>query len=134
MKRQPLKTLIRKLDRIFSEYIRLRDADSNGFIHCCTCGKIVYWKRSDCGHYNNRRHLYTRWDEQNCSAQCRNCNRFEEGNKDRFKEYLLKKYGQQVVDLLAVRRTIFRKYHRFELELMIKCYTEKVKEMKKTVA
>lgn len=36
-----------KLDRIFSEYIRLRDADNNGYIRCISCGKIVFWKDTD---------------------------------------------------------------------------------------
>lgn len=29
-----------KLDKIFSEYIRLRDADNNGMVRCISCMKI----------------------------------------------------------------------------------------------
>ena len=27
-----------KLDKVFSEYIRLRDADENGYVRCYCCG------------------------------------------------------------------------------------------------
>jgi hypothetical protein len=69
-----------KLDRIFSQYIRLRDADQNGYIRCISCGKIVLWKEADNGHFINRKHMSLRFSETNCNAQCRSCNRFDEGN------------------------------------------------------
>ena len=36
--------LIKTSDKIFSEYIRLNDADDNGFCQCITCGSIKHWK------------------------------------------------------------------------------------------
>ena len=39
-----------KLWKWFSIYIRLRDSDENGYGKCFTCGKIIFWKKGDCGH------------------------------------------------------------------------------------
>ena len=33
-------TLVKKLDKVFSQYIRLRDAFPNGTFRCISCGKI----------------------------------------------------------------------------------------------
>ena len=35
-----------KLDRLFSEYIRRRDADA-GYCRCVTCGKLQHWREMD---------------------------------------------------------------------------------------
>ena len=42
--------------------------------------KIVLWKEADNGHFINRKHMSLRFSETNCNAQCRSCNRFDEGN------------------------------------------------------
>jgi hypothetical protein len=36
------KNLIKKLDAIFSEYIRRKYADKNGIVKCYTCDKKAY--------------------------------------------------------------------------------------------
>lgn len=41
---------ITTLDRIFSEYIRRRDADKDGFVRCISCGRRIRWEDADCGH------------------------------------------------------------------------------------
>lgn len=61
------------LDRAFSKFIRLRDSDDNGLCRCISCGKLHMWDDIDCGHFVNRRHMGTRFDEKNCNAQCRSC-------------------------------------------------------------
>ena len=37
------KTLEKKLDAVFSEYIRRKYADKNGIVSCYTCGKKKFW-------------------------------------------------------------------------------------------
>ena len=60
-----------KLDKEFSLYIRLRDSMPNGYFRCISCGEIKPFEQADCGHYINRQHMNTRYDEMNCNAQCR---------------------------------------------------------------
>ena len=69
-KRQDLKA---KLDKEFSLFIRLRDAMLNGYFKCISCGQIKPFEQADNGHYINRQHMSTRFDEMNCNAQCRHC-------------------------------------------------------------
>ena len=119
------------LDRWFSIYIRLRDSDANGFGRCISCGKLVHWKEADCGHFINRQHMNTRYDERNCNLQCRSCNRFDEGNNVGYMQGLLKKYGQCVVQELTLKKHLYRKYSDFEYRELIKYYKKKVKELEK---
>lgn len=119
---------------MFSEYVRLRDADINGFTRCISCGKVEYWKDADCGHYINRKHLSTRWHEKNCHAQCRACNRFDEGNSLGYAKGLIARYGHGVLDELEFIKHNNGKLSDFEGELLIKHYRGKIKELKKQKA
>ncbi len=72
MKTKKKPDLKAKLDKVFSEYIRKRDT-RNGVFKCISCGRILPYEQADCGHYINRKHMSTRFDEMNCNAQCRSC-------------------------------------------------------------
>lgn len=118
-----------KLDRVFSEYIRRRDADENGYIRCISCGKIVYWKDADAGHFVNRRHMSLRYDEKNVNAQCRSCNRFDEGNPIGYAEGLKRKYGSQVIRYFEIKKHNIAQYTKVAYEQLIKYYQNKIKEL-----
>lgn len=128
------KSTINKLDKVFSEFIRLRDANANGYVRCISCGKIDHWKEVDCGHYVNRKHLSTRWHEKNCNGQCRACNRFDEGNMLGYTKGLVKKYGPSILDELDMLKHQVSKLSDFEGIFLIKHYQEKIKELKKLKA
>ena len=125
------KTTIAALDRVFSEYVRLRDADKNGFGQCITCGKIVFWKDADAGHAINRAHMSTRYNEMNVHLQCRHCNRFREGEVVEYSMALIKKYGKDAVDRLIAQKHFQSKMSDFEGRLLIKDYRKKIKELKR---
>lgn len=110
-----------KLDKEFSLYIRLRDS-SGGYFKCISCGQIKPFEQADCGHYINRQHMSTRFDEMNCNAQCRHCNRFMEGNMQGYRQGLVAKYGEQEVQLLEAKKYQSRKYGDFEYAELIKYY------------
>ena len=120
-----------KLDREFSRYIRLRDALPDGTFKCISCGQVKDLSQADCGHYVNRRHMATRFDEMNCNAQCRSCNRFDEGNMQGYRRGLVAKYGEQRVLLLEAKKHESRKYSMFEYEALIQHYKEEVKRLRK---
>lgn len=111
-----------KLDKEFSLFIRLRDAMPNGYFRCISCGQIKRFEQADCGHYINRQHMSTRFDEMNCNAQCRKCNRFMEGNIQGYRQGLITKYGEQRVLLLEAKKNQTRKYSDFEYKELIKYY------------
>lgn len=118
------------LDRIFSEFVRIRDSDSNGIIRCISCGKIVSWKESDCGHYINRKHNSTRYDEKNCNAQCRSCNRFDEGNIQGYRKGLIAKYGEYAVKILEMKKYNVCKMGQLEINALGDEYKLKLKALK----
>lgn len=120
-----------KLDRVFSLYIRLRDAMPNGYFRCISCGQIKPFEQADCGHYINRQHMSTRFDEMNCNAQCRKCNRFMEGNIQGYREGLIRKYGENRVLLLEAKRNTIRRYSEFEYDTLIKYYSVLVSKLSK---
>ena len=61
--------LVRQLDDVFSKYIRLRDAMPNGYCRCISCGQIKPFHDFDAGHFYSRKHMGTRFDEDNVWAE-----------------------------------------------------------------
>lgn len=131
-KRQPnARTLIVKLDKVFSLYIRLRDSKPFGYkaFKCISCGKIKPFSKADCGHYYSRAKMSTRFDEENCNSECSHCNRFSADHLDGYRDNLIAKIGQQRFDLLRVRANQTKKWSVFELQELIKYYTALVQKM-----
>jgi hypothetical protein len=122
---------IAKLDKVFSEYIRLRDSDENGYCRCISCGKIAHWKDMDCGHFINRKHMSLRFNEVNCNAQCRADNRFDEGNLEGYRRGLIIKHSPDIIDRLYAMKNVQMKFSQIEMDLLTKEYAKKVTELKK---
>lgn len=123
------KGLKAKLDRVFSQYIRLRDMMPGDVFRCISCGQIKSIGQADCGHYINRQHMATRFSEINCNAQCRSCNRFDEGNMSGYRAGLVKKYGETKVLLLEAQKHDIRKYSDFEYKALIEHYQKEIKRI-----
>ena len=130
MKKSPFKTLRNKLDRVFSLWIRQRHADEGGTVECVTCGKLMFWKDSHCGHFVKRGHMATRWHEQNCDTQCVSCNTYQGGRQDDYAKYIIDEYGQDVFDSLMQLKYSAVKHTRDDLQRMIDEYEEKLKGLK----
>lgn len=115
-------TLIKRLDKVFSRYIRLRDAMPSGVFRCISCGQIKPIEKADCGHYFSRRHMSTRFDEDNCNAECSYCNRFDAEHLVGYRENIIRKIGTQRFALLEVKHNQSKRWSSFELEQLIKYY------------
>ena len=124
-----VKTKIKKLDAIFSKYIRLRDSDNQGICKCCTCGEYHDWKRLDNGHFIKRQHMGLRYSEVNCHAQCRKCNWLGQGEDAKYERFIIKKYGQHTLNQILYQKTKTVQFTEFELDEMIKIYTNEVKNL-----
>ena len=130
--RSSLSSLIKKLDKEFSMFIRLRDAMPNGVFRCISCGQIKPIEQADAGHYYSRTHMSTRFDEDNVHAECRFCNRFKADHMIGYRENLIKKIGERRFSLLALHANQSKKWSVFELEELIKHYKKKIEELKKS--
>ena len=93
MKKLTRSKLIKKLDNVFSQYIRRKDA-IDGIAKCISCGVERSWKELQCGHFMSRSHYSTRWEILNVGVQCISCNIFKHGQQYLFSKYLDKTYGE----------------------------------------
>ena len=120
--------LVKKLDAVFSQYIRLKDS-VDGYATCFTCGKKDHWKKLQNGHFQSRKHYATRWDEQNCQVQCAGCNVFRYGEQFLFAKYLDERFYAGLSDELYFKSKQIVKYSNSEIEDMILKYKNLVDSM-----
>src|SRR3990167_3080635 len=117
MKRKPKKPSVsklkKKLDAIFSLWIRKRDRNI-----CFTCGRFA----GQNGHYVSRSHNSLRYSEVNCHAQCVSCNIFKRGNMDEYALALQRKYGQDILVRLNAEKNKIKQFTVQELQMLIKEY------------
>lgn len=121
--------LIKRLDKVFALYIRLRDCMPNGFGRCISCGKIKPYRELDCGHFFGRSNMATRFDEDNCSAECQGCNRASSDHLIYYQENLIRKIGVARFSTLRERAHSTKKWDDGELKRMILHYTNEVKRL-----
>ena len=110
MKKLTLSKAKKKAWDAFSIYIRTRFADSNGYASCVTCGARKHYKELQAGHFIGGRHNSILFDESNCHVQCAGCNVFGRGMFSRYYEYMLKMYGQEVINELMEKDREIVKY------------------------
>ena len=124
--------LKKELDKWFSLYIRLRDATDEGLVQCFTCGKVSHYKSGmQNGHFQSRKHLATRWDEENCQVQCVGCNMFKAGEQYKFSIALDGKYGEGKAEELELLARTIMKVSRIDYEDKISYYKDLVDKLKK---
>ncbi len=81
MRKITRKGLIKRLDTVFSEYIRKKNADSKGYVTCITSGRKFHYSEVDAGHFISRKEMSTRWHEDNVHPQSRYDNRYRYGKQ-----------------------------------------------------
>ena len=81
MRKITRKGLIKRLDTVFSEYIRKKNADSRGYVTCITSGRKYHYSEVDAGHFISRKEMSTRWHEDNVHPQSRYDNRYRYGKQ-----------------------------------------------------
>lgn len=125
MKKTTRKTLIKRLDQVFSQYIRLRYA-KNEIAECYTCGKKDHYKKLQCGHFQSRKHYATRWDEDNCQVQCYSCNVMKYGEQYKFGLKLEKEKGYGFPEKLLNKTKNIVKFTDQEILEKIQYFKDKI--------
>jgi hypothetical protein len=128
-KKPSFAALKKKLDAVFSQWIRRKDATSQGLAVCVSCGAVKLWKEQQCGHFVSRIYLATRWHEKNAAVQCGACNVLRRGNYAEYTAYMLRKYGQEVIDELIRLKRQPVKMTAAELEEKIQFYQQKLESL-----
>ncbi len=117
---------VKKLDTVFSQWIRLTYADQNGNVKCYTCPKVLHWKSMQNGHYVSRSVRVSRWNPNNCRPQCYGCNCMHGGQPITFRENLIKELGLQEVEYIEASRWTIFKPEQALIDEQISLYEEKV--------
>lgn len=124
--RESVQFLKKRLDNVFSQFIRLRDKGV-----CFTCGIVKSWREQQNGHYISRGFNSLRFDERNCNCQCVSCNVFRHGNMDVYALKLTEKYGADILKELSNEKRKIKQFTAEELKKLINQYEEKVAELLK---
>ena len=119
--------LVKKLDKVFSIYIRLRTADEFGMVTCVTSGLRGHWKTMQAGHFYTRGRYPTRWDETNVHVQSVQSNIFLKGDYINYTRFMIDKYGREYVDELEIKSKSTEKITTVKLKEMIEYYENVVK-------
>lgn len=135
LKVKSLSTLKADLQKLFNTFIRLRDTKrSNGqdFFICISCGDPKGLDQMNAGHlYPVGSNESIRYDEDNCHGQCIACNLHKHGNQLAYYKNLVHRIGQSKVDMLDIKRNSLSKLARFEVEILIEEYKQKIAKLRK---
>lgn len=124
-------TLISEAQTAFNAFIRARDAGKP----CICCGKAFEPEKpggsADAGHYLSRGSApHLRFDENNCFAQRKNCNRPGGTTRQAFRAGVVARIGLEAVEALEADTTV-RKWTADDLREIKKTYAAKARELKK---
>lgn len=130
-KRLSISQLTKKLDTVFSLYIRLVNSNKHGQVKCFTCDRIDYYKSIQNGHFQSRRFMSTRFTETNCAPQCYACNVGLSGMQYEFGKRLDLKYGKGMADKMVQLSKEVKKFTTDEMLELIEYYRSAVDDLKR---
>lgn len=122
-----------KLDKVFSEYVRLKAATEDGLVTCFTCGVERHWKQMHAGHFQTRAKYATRFDPMNVKPQCVRCNIFNHGEQYLFAQNLDKQYGNGTAERIKRASEATTRATEGDYQDLIEKYKEIVKRLKEKV-
>ena len=119
-KKSERKRLVKRLDTVFSLYIRHRDE------RCVTCGTK---ENLQCSHYIGRRAhggYGVRWNEKDAYAQCFGCHfHFHNSSPEPLRQYIVSMHGEETIAELEELAHSPSRLTNTMLEEMIEYYKEK---------
>ena len=131
-KKETRSQVVKKLDAVYSQYIRLLKSDDDGYCICVTCGTKLYWKEIQNGHYFSRKHYATRWNDDNCWPQDYRCNVALNGNYIEYTMFMINTYGINFIGEFKKQANTTYKISLQELRDKIDHYSTEVNRLKST--
>lgn len=131
-----LSTVIDDLDLMFSQWVRLKASDENGYCVCYGCSAVHYWTDMQAVHYISRSHMNTRFSDINVFCGCVSCNKNEGGKLSSYSTHfgnLIERDRPGGVGFLEEQGAMRYDYSISELKGLISHYSKKVKELKKKI-
>lgn len=129
-KLKSVKWLKTKLWELTSKYVRYSAIESDGLVQCVTCYRRLLPTEIHAGHFQpKKRGLNIYFDLRNIHPQCPQCNMFERGRLATYAVYMVKTYGEGILEELerASHETV--KWHRSGFEERIEDLKNKLNEV-----
>lgn len=125
VKTPTISNLKMRLWRVFTLYIKARDK-----YKCFTCGKWAEGQGMGGGHYIAKAACNPEYyfHEKNVHAQCTHCNLQLEGNRPRYRERIIEKYGMETLIDLETNYNKSIVWSIPKYQEMIQYYTKQLKE------
>jgi len=128
-KKPTLRSLKARAWKLFSEWIRRKDADQGGTVSCYTCGKLMFWKEAHAGHAIPGRHNAVLLDPEIVRPQCPRDNLFLGGRYEIFATKLIKEKGMEWWEAKLEGARAIVKLTRGDYEALISSYKQKLEEL-----
>ena len=116
------KTIAKEVDdvaKLMQKLVRLKAADDNGYVRCCTCGVVRLWNdRMQGAHFISRGKLATKIMIENCHPACASCNQWAHKTTLgilEYRRYMVGMYDEDAVDELEALSRSIKKYNRAEV-------------------
>jgi hypothetical protein len=106
----------------FSIFVRTRHADAEGFNDCVTCDARKHWKELQAGHFIRGRLNVNLFNEYGCWPQCYGCNVGRDGNVVVYYQWMLKAFGQSMIDELVAANNHTHKWQPGQLAALLEKY------------
>lgn len=130
LKKESSITFIKKqLWDVVSEYTRRKNADSNGFTECVTCGEVKHWKEMQAGHWIPRTYAKWYYEETNLHSQCYSCNVCKHSNPFEYREFMERTYWGVHVEMMERERKDICKRSRADYEEITAYYKDKLSKL-----
>lgn len=117
----------------FSRFIRTRDClfttGDPDWGKCVTCQKMTPFKQLQAGHFIAGRSNAILFDEQAVNIQCYGCNVGKKGNYVEYYEYMLERYGRDVITELRGKKYMTVKFDRTMLTAIKEHYEEETQKL-----
>lgn len=126
---------VKKLDAVFSQYVRKFHADKYGLCTCITCGVQREVKSMHAGHFMSRSCYSTRWlhvPEEglvNVLPQCPKCNLYDSNQNYKYGLALDAKYGKGTAERIYNMSKETKKYSLQDIVDMRKHYKKLLDEL-----
>lgn len=122
---------------LLQKLVRLKAADSNGYVRCVTCGKRLHWKSAQGGHFLERGRNRTKLIEENIHPQDPACNLYGMKNASTvlaYRRYMVEMYGEKFVTWLEMEAKKPCTKKRAELEALKAELKARVAELEQNAA
>lgn len=132
------KSLAKLVDEVacqLQRLVRLKAANDQGMIKCCSCHRWYHWKEMDGGHYISRKYTSTKIMEENINSQCKSCNGWGDASTGhQYYIFMVDMYGKDFVEKLEAMKHVPTKHNRAELMEMKKENAALIKQLEREAA